>query len=418
VVEGAGVKLWAYYNDNDPNKCAWVRELIKSGVVTDGEVDERPIQSVRPKDLKGFKRAHFFCGIAIWDYALNLAGWGDREVWTGSCPCQPFSGAGKGEAFNDERHLWPEFFRLIEARRPIVCFGEQVASIDGLAWLDLVQSDLDDAGYTCGAVDLCAAGLGAPHRRQRIYWVADTPEARRTGARKHDGGLSPLPARLEQCGDNGHVADSEHSQRWPEQQEYREARGRHRSGRRGDSLRVADSQSGGCGVERDAGERSEAERLADPYLQSGDIHGRERAGIPSAAGRSAIGQLADTDGSDASAEREQRSGKLGQQPEDGRDVPVARGPVNGFWRDADWVLTRPQRVGDCPGLRPIERQSQSMVDGPSGDLGPSGQGGFPLAQKTEARVSRLRGYGDGIVAPVAAAFIQSYMEIRDLGFKV
>ena len=131
---------------------------------------------------RGYTQCHFFAGIGIWSYALRLAGWpDDREVWTGSCPCQPFSAAGKGEAFDDERHLWPEFFRLIEARRPVVCFGEQVASIDGLAWLDLVQSDLDHAGYTCGAVDLCAAGFGAPHRRQRLYWVADTANERCNG---------------------------------------------------------------------------------------------------------------------------------------------------------------------------------------------------------------------------------------------
>ena len=96
--------------------------------------------------------------------------------------------AGKGEAFDDKRHLWPEFFRLIEARKPIVCFGEQVASIDGLAWLDLVQSGLDDAGYACGAVDLCAAGFGAPHRRQRIYWVADSSGIGYDGRRSSDGG--------------------------------------------------------------------------------------------------------------------------------------------------------------------------------------------------------------------------------------
>jgi hypothetical protein len=54
-----------------------------------------------------------------------------------------------------------------------------------------------------------------------------------------------------------------------------------------------------------------------------------------------------------------------------------------------------------------------MVDGITGDLGCGGDSGFPLAQKAEARVGRLRGYGDGIVAPVAEAFIRAYMEIRN-----
>ena len=198
----------AYYNEFDTKKAAWLRELISRGLIAPGEVDERSIVDVRPDDLRGFTQCHFFAGIGIWSHALRLAGYpDDREVWTGSCPCQPFSAAGKGEAFDDERHLWPELFRLIEARRPIVCFGEQVASVDGLTWLDTVQSDLDDAEYTCGAVDICAAGFGAPHRSQRLYWVAHTSEARRAGAGQDDGGSSLLPARSEQCGDDVRVAD-------------------------------------------------------------------------------------------------------------------------------------------------------------------------------------------------------------------
>jgi hypothetical protein len=51
-----------------------------------------------------------------------------------------------------------------------------------------------------------------------------------------------------------------------------------------------------------------------------------------------------------------------------------------------------------------------MVDGLTEGMGPSGDSGFPLAQKAEARISRLRGYGDGIVAPVAEAFIRAFME--------
>ena len=109
------------------------RELISRGIIAPGDVDERSIADIRPADLAGYRQCHFFAGIGIWSYALRLAGWPDeREVWTGSCPYQPFSAAGKGEAFDDERHLWPVWFPLIEARRPVVCFGEQVASIDGL----------------------------------------------------------------------------------------------------------------------------------------------------------------------------------------------------------------------------------------------------------------------------------------------
>lgn len=170
----------AYYNEFDPFAAAWLRELIADGLIVPGEVDTRSIEDVHPDDLRGFAQCHFFAGIGVWSAALRRAGWADdRSVWTGSCPCQPFSAAGKGGGFADERHLWPAFFHLIRECRPDVVFGEQVASKDGLAWLDLVQADLEGAEYASGAVDTCAAGFGAPHIRQRLYWVADAMPAGR-----------------------------------------------------------------------------------------------------------------------------------------------------------------------------------------------------------------------------------------------
>jgi DNA (cytosine-5)-methyltransferase 1 len=198
----------AYYSEIDKQKAAWLRELMACGEIAPGDVDERSIADVRADDLRGYTQCHFFAGVGIWSYALRLTGWEDsREVWTGSCPCQPFSAAGKGEAFDDERHLWPVWFPLIEARRPVVCFGEQVSSIDGLAWFDVVHPDMEHADYTIGVLDSCAAGVGAPHRRHRLYWVADTTEARRAGARQHNGGSPLFSARSEQCSDLGGLAD-------------------------------------------------------------------------------------------------------------------------------------------------------------------------------------------------------------------
>ena len=165
----------AYYNDNDPKACAWLRELIKDGLIPNGDVDERSIEDVRASDLAGYAQCHFFAGIGGWAYALRLAGWPDvRPVWTGSCPCQPFSCAGKGQGEDDPRHLWPQFRRLIEECRPPVVFGEQVASKAGRGWLSRVRADLEAMGYGVGATDLCAASCGAPHIRQRLYWVAES----------------------------------------------------------------------------------------------------------------------------------------------------------------------------------------------------------------------------------------------------
>jgi DNA (cytosine-5)-methyltransferase 1 len=163
----------AYYNENDPNAAAWLRELIKAGAIAPGEVDGRDIRDIRPGELAGYTQCHFFAGIGGWAEALRLAGWpDDQPVWTGSCPCQPFSAAGKGAGFTDERHLWPAWFHLIEECCPDDIFGEQVASPAGLEWFDLVRADMEGAGYACGPVDVCAAGVGAPHIRQRNWWVA------------------------------------------------------------------------------------------------------------------------------------------------------------------------------------------------------------------------------------------------------
>lgn len=192
----------AYYNDNDPRNAQWLRNLIDAGEIAPGDVDERSILEVRPEDLRGYIQCHFFAGIGVWSHALRLSNWPDsRPVWTGSCPCQPFSVAGRGLGHADERHLWPAFYNLIAQRRPPVVLGEQVASKDGLAWLDTVYADMEAADYAFAAADLCAAGFGAPHIRQRLYFVG-LGEPEREGLEGHAGDgddatrrtLSPRPA--------------------------------------------------------------------------------------------------------------------------------------------------------------------------------------------------------------------------------
>ena len=176
-----------YYNEWDKHAAAWLRELIKAGEIPAGEVDERSISDVAPNDIRGFTQCHFFAGIGGWAYALKLAGWPeDRPVWTGSCPCQPFSVAGKGLGTADKRHLWPEFARLIAACKPSVCFGEQVSSKDGRSWLAGVFTDLEKMGYQRAGADLCAAGIGAPHIRQRLFWVGHSESI---GGEHRVGGL-------------------------------------------------------------------------------------------------------------------------------------------------------------------------------------------------------------------------------------
>ena len=172
--------MLAYYNEFDPHAAAWLEQLIADGEIAYGYVDRRSICDVSASELAGFTQCHFFAGIGGWSRALRLAGVSDdTPIWTGSCPCQPFSSAGKGDGFDDPRHLWPHFHRLISALRPARVVGEQVASPDALVWWDAVCADLEGAGYAGWAADLCSAGIGAPHIRQRLYWVADANQVGR-----------------------------------------------------------------------------------------------------------------------------------------------------------------------------------------------------------------------------------------------
>lgn len=161
------------YNEIDHFAAQWLENLIDARQITKGRVLTKSIAELTKEDIADSKQVHLFAGIGGWPLALKLAGWPeDKPVWTGSCPCQPFSVAGKKKGSNDERHLWPEMFRLIKECQPPVIFGEQVASPDGIDWMQAVQADLEAQGYEVGKLDLCAAGIGSPHIRQRIFWVA------------------------------------------------------------------------------------------------------------------------------------------------------------------------------------------------------------------------------------------------------
>lgn len=171
-------QVHAYYNDSDPFCAQWLRNLIAAGAIPAGCVDERSIADVEPSDLAGYRHVHFFAGIGGWAYALQLAGWDrDRPVWTGSCPCQPFSSAGRQGGALDERHLWPRWLRLIRECRPHTILGEQVEGAVGFGWVDRVFADLEAEGYACGAAVLGAHSVGAPHIRQRLFWVAQSSGA-------------------------------------------------------------------------------------------------------------------------------------------------------------------------------------------------------------------------------------------------
>ena len=340
----------SYYNEIDPFAAEMLRNLIKAGHIAPGDVDERSIEDVRPDDLRGYAQCHFFAGVGVWSYALRRAGWPDaRPVWTGSCPCQPFSTAGKGAGFADERHLWPHFHWLIEQCRPPIVLGEQVASKDGLAWLDLVSADLEGSGYTSGAVDTCAAGFGAPHIRQRLYWAGHAIGA---GLERHTGHGDRPPGRQKPAGS------------------------------------VAASGSAGGLADTDRGLSQQGGSVVRGWPDGSDAQPR-----PGLGGGGELGGLADSERlGHAQIQRQSGVGVLGgrvpQRPRAGFELscPDSRpGPTNGFWRNADWLYCRDGR------WRPVEARVQQMVDG------------------APARVGRLRAYGNSLNAAQAEGFIRAVM---------
>lgn len=189
--------MTAFYNEIDPYCAQWLRNLIDAGHIAPGIVSETSIEDLTPGELSGYAQVHLFAGIGIWSHALRLAGWpDDRPVWTGSCPCQPFSAAGQRAGTADKRHLWPAMHHHIRVCNPPVILGEQVASADGLGWLDSVQTDMEHEGYAFGAADLCAPGFRMDqaeqgegwHVRQRLYWGAVRLADRQSAGPQGHGG--------------------------------------------------------------------------------------------------------------------------------------------------------------------------------------------------------------------------------------
>lgn len=304
----------AYYNEIDPYAAQWLRNLIIAGHIAPGFVDERSIEDVTPNELRGYTQCHFFAGIGVWSHALRQAGWpDDKPVWTGSCPCQPFSAAGKGGGFDDERHLWPAFHHLIEQCKPATVIGEQVASKDANAWLDLVQVDLEALDYAFGAVPFPSASVGAPHIRDRLYWLADSMHG------------------------NGNQRSELESYGW--------ARDPKQNGVGGVFGGVADTEHDGCNQPNGAAPISRGDEQNKRLP-----HGNSSFGMP-------IRER---------PEPREASGAGAHDPPDGRgELPqkhVAAGPTNGFWRDADWLLCRDGKWRPVePGTFPLAHGATSRV---------------------------------------------------------
>lgn len=333
----------ALYNEIDLFAAQWLRNLVDAGRIAPGAVDARSITEIRADDnALDTPQVHLFAGIGGWSAALRMAGFADDfPIWTASCPCQPFSVAGRGLGEQDERHLWPDMLRLIRERRPARLAGEQVASSAGRTWFAALRADLEALGYAVCAVDLCAAGVGAPHIRQRLYWAAQ-----RLG-----------------------LADGE----------------------RREGLGLVQGAAQGRGRSLEASRRGEARGLGDRlgarlegHAGHGDGGGQSGRFAPLAAGSaseaSRLGGLVDALSLRGGAQR--RGPTEIDRAQLGASRPADRSDAHdGLWRDPDWLFCRDGK------WRPVE------------------PGSFPLADGIPGRVGRLRAYGNAIVPQVAAAFL-------------
>ena len=396
---------WAYYNDNDKYCAQWLRNLCKAGEIPPGDVDERDIREVQAQDLEGYGQVHLFAGIGGWSRALKLAGWAaDRPAWTASCPCPPFSVAGKkttcpacasaclvwcprrtgyaicadcGHAWlADARHLWPEVWRLAAERRPELIFGEQVESIDAVNWLAGVRASMEILGYAVGAHDLPAAGAGAPQIRQRLWWVAqptrptrewdtrgvlgketesgcqrqqhgdlpERPEHGSAGVVRPDGGLARA---------DGGNASTEGIQRG----------GEHRQQPQDDGV------AGGLGIADGAGSQS--------GQQAPEALGHRRPAVTT----SRPGGLDDATGPRRPGQEQPRSVDAARH--EARVPESERRGGTGFWSDFDLI--------------PCADGKARRVE----------SGTFPLATGIPNRVGRLRAYGNSICPPLAAEFVRA-----------
>lgn len=418
--------MTAYYNEFDPFAAQWLRNLIDAGHIAPGVVDDRSITDVTASDLSGFTQCHFFAGIGGWSLALRLAGVPDSfPCWTGSPPCQPFSLAGKQLGQLDERHLAPTFMRLVAQCRPPVLFGEQVAAAISKHWLDDLCTELEAEGYACGSAVLPACSVGAPHKRDRLFFGAsfvDHPSSIRQFSRwnrhngEHDGEQSST------AGENGELADSLCEQR-DGGRDLGERRGiepsnvshygnvanSDRQQQRPDGRRGSGAHDVPAGRKQDT---ATATGLCCNSLMANtdDTRSQRRSGMPERADQQSIGASGVASGMDDPAvlskfrflAEHERVVRVRLPREQGSKGDRSADSHHGFWSDVDWLGCRDGK------FRPVEPGTFPLANGISRGVGRGKSSSRALAGRN--RVGRLRGYGNAIVPQVAAEFIRAMLQ--------
>lgn len=339
---------YVYYNEIDEKKAAALRQLIYEGYLPEGVVDTRDIREVKADELREFTQCHFFAGYGGWAFALQYAGIStDEPIWTGSCPCQSFSVAGKKKGKEDDRHLLPVWQKLIiESGVPKV-FGEQVSAAIAYGWLDDVHEGLEAEGYTIGKAVLPACSVGAAHQRNRLWFVA-----------------------YSRCNEHQRWSSLSH----PTSAADREKRENESKGQEKWQWAFNESSNGGSRM---------CSTMADPESKRSGITGNYSGKEGFESGDEAqLNERINSSGlmADTISERG-RSGNFERQNAEYVD-PSSKG----FWDDVIWI------PGPDGKHRPVKPDIQLLVNG------------------FEQRASLLHAAGDGIVPQLAAEFIKAANE--------
>jgi DNA (cytosine-5)-methyltransferase 1 len=316
----------------------------------------------------------------------------DPDVICGGFPCQPFSHAGRQQAQDDPRHLWPEMFRLIRECRPTWVVGENVAGIISLG-LDEVLSDLESEGYATRTFNIPACAVGAPHIRQRIWIVAHADsQSEPDGAFDGNAGQRQLGF--------GFMADPERERsqgQWPNgSEEGREDSERHAELCGRAVLADARRDTEGCDTELHGGtaQRSEGK------LQSGDggddVADTERTGTGMEEHRSSGQKRQSSDAPQSKVLRQ----------EDGTDRS------EGTTADSRNVADTQRKGEGRRGVSGPKKDKSKNGKGSSGQLGGHGEAGPEewwavepsvgrLVNGLPNRVPQLRALGNSIVPQIA-----------------
>jgi DNA (cytosine-5)-methyltransferase 1 len=396
-----------YYNEIEPYCVMWLFNLMQAKLIPYGDVDQRPIQEITPYDVEGYTQCHFFAGIAGWAYALRLAGWPDDcPVWTGSCPCQPFSVAGKHKGFADVRDLWPHWFRLIRECHPSSCLGEQVAS--AADWLARMRSDLEAVGYAVGCLPIQAACAGAAQYRDRYWFVAQ----REYAGRPCSGATTGSEAAADNAGRSSEAGVVAHHDL-----QRQSGSGLQRGGQLGGAGGAAGDLAGAVAEQSQQSQREPQHTLrSHPWegartygsgvgsgCDAGIMAGRRQPGLPLPQRQALLGQG-----------REQEGGAAPQSGQPSETDGVVCPPLDG-WGEG-WTKPEFRRWGFSAAVA-------SLPDGPFAGtqfiecpghkwrrLPPPGV--CWLGDGIPARVAKLRALGNAIYPPLAAEVIKAYMECR------